>query len=313
MQEQIVCRVITGPTGSGKSRIAMQLAEKSGWDILCMDSMQIYRRMNIGTDKPTEEDRFKVTHHLIDICEPSEPFSVSMYAEEAVKKIRSLHQEGKEFVFVGGTGLYLEALMKPMGMGFIPANESLRTELHQIADAPDGKKRLDERLRKIDPDTADKLPLNDIRRRIRAIEVSELTGIPFSRQPASNQESMFQWRAICISPERSVLYDRINRRVYKMIENGLEKEVKSLLSEGIGPDAQSMQAIGYKEMIPYLHGEYSLDRAIEMIQTGTRHYAKRQITFFKRFDQLQYIDPAVKDAERKIAGFLKGTGGDWND
>ena len=183
MDEKIICRVLTGPTASGKSDIAMRLAERNGWEILCMDSMQIYRRMDIGTAKPTPEDRKRVPHHLIDLCEPDEPYSVSAYAEEAEKTILSLHSAGKEFLFTGGTGLYLEALMKPMGMGTVPANEELRAMLHELADRPDGRKLLDERLRKSDPDTADRLPLNDIRRRIRAIEVSEMTGIPFSKQP----------------------------------------------------------------------------------------------------------------------------------
>lgn len=306
MDEKIICRVLTGPTASGKSDIAMRLAERNGWEILCMDSMQIYRRMDIGTAKPTPEDRKRVPHHLIDLCEPDEPYSVSAYAEEAEKTILSLHSAGKEFLFTGGTGLYLEALMKPMGMGTVPANEELRTMLHELADRPDGRKLLDERLRKSDPDTADRLPLNDIRRRIRAIEVSEMTGIPFSKQPEIRRKSPFLWRAVCIAPPRDVLYERINSRVSRMIEAGLSGEVAALLAEGVPENAQSMQAIGYKEMIPYLRGEYMLETAADLIRKGTRHYAKRQMTFFKRLEELRYTDPFSEGADERIESILKG-------
>ena len=306
MDKKIICRVLTGPTASGKSSIAMRLAERNGWEILCMDSMQIYRRMDIGTAKPTAEDRKRVPHHLIDLCEPDESYSVSAYAEEAEKTILSLHSAGREFLFTGGTGLYLEALMKPMGMGFVPANEDLRARLHELADRPDGRKLLDERLRKSDPDTADKLPLNDIRRRIRAIEVSETTGVPFSKQPEIRRESPFLWRAVCIAPPRDVLYERINGRVSRMIEAGLSGEVAALLAEGVPENAQSMQAIGYKEMIPYLRGEYTLETAADLIRKGTRHYAKRQMTFFKRLEGLRYTDPFSEGADERIENILKG-------
>lgn len=306
MKKKIICRVLTGPTASGKSDFAMRLAEKNNWEILCMDSMQIYRRMDIGTAKPTPDDQKRVKHHLLDLCEPDEPFSVSSYTEEAERTIKSLSDSGREILFTGGTGLYLEALTKPMSMGFIHANETLREILHQLADQPDGRRLLDERLRKCDPATADKLPLNDIRRRIRAIEVSETTGIPFSRQPAVQKESHFLWRIVCIDPPREILYDRINRRVNRMIEAGLPAEVESLLDEGVPESAQSMQAIGYKEMIPFLRGIYPLETAAELIRKGTRHYAKRQMTFFRRLDGLHYIDPFDEDAYTRIENILRG-------
>ncbi len=308
MKDRIICRVLTGPTASGKSEYAMRLAAENGWDILCMDSMQVYRRMNIGTAKPTAEDRRKVPHHLIDLCEPDEPFSVSRYIEEAERTIQSLHEQGKGFLLVGGTGLYLEGLMKPMGLGFTEENAALRKELHLLADLPDGRRLLDERLRRCDPATADKLPLNDIRRRIRAIEVSETTGVPFSQQPARYSVSPYIWRAVCIVPDRDILYTRIKARVMEMIEKGLPDEVAALLNEGIPENAQSLQAIGYKEMIPYLHGEYDLSAAADMIQKATRHYAKRQMTFLKRIDNLFTADPLEKGFYNQISNILKGTG-----
>ena len=290
MAEKIVCRVLTGPTASGKSDIAFRLAREQGWEIVCMDSMQIYRRMDIGTAKPTREERETVPHHMLDICEPDESYSVSQYIESALKTVEERSGQGKEVLFVGGTGLYLEGLVHGMSMGFLPADEGLRAELHALANGPDGKRKLDERLRVADPATADKLPLNDIRRRIRAIEVSEISGIPFSAQePQCTEDSRFRWVVAATQTERNELYGRINRRVDRMIRDGLAGEVGALLREGIPEDAQSMQAIGYKEMVPFLRGEWTEEKAADEIRKGTRHYAKRQVTFLKRIGEIRYF------------------------
>ena len=307
MKEQIICRVLTGPTGSGKSEIAMQLAEENGWAILCMDSMQIYRRMDIGTAKPTPAERKKVPHYLLDLCEPDESFSVSRYIEAAEQCVREQHETGKEVLFVGGTGLYLEGMMKPMAMGNTEADESLRQELHLLAEKPDGLLLLDQRLRESDPATADKLPMNDIRRRIRAIEVYEATGIPFSRQENRRTESPFRWIPVSLWTEREELYRRINIRTERMIASGLAEEVKSLLQSGIPEDAQSMQAIGYKEMVPFLRGALPLEWAVSEIQKRTRHYAKRQITYLKRMDEIRYVETERKDRIERIRNiFMEG-------
>ena len=288
MSEQIICRVLTGPTASGKSDLAFRLARENGWEIICMDSMQIYCRMDIGTAKPTREEQRTVRHHMLDICEPDESYSVSQYIEDALRTAEERKREGKEVLFVGGTGLYLEGMVRGMSMGFRPADEKLREELHALAEGPEGRQRLDERLRRTDPATADKLPLNDIRRRIRAIEVSETTGIPFSQQKdCRERDERFRWIIASTCLERSVLYDRINRRVDRMIELGLPEEVERLLREGVPEEAQSMQAIGYKEMIPYLRGEWTLETAADEIRKGTRHYAKRQMTYLKRLDEVR--------------------------
>ena len=300
MKEKILCRVLTGPTGSGKSDIALQLAKEEGWDILCMDSMQVYRGMDIGTAKPTKEERAAVPHYLLDLCDPAEPFNVSQYIEAAEQLIPELHEKGREVLFVGGTGLYLEGLMRPMSMGSVPANEELRAELREMASSSDGKLKLDARLRKSDPETADKLPLNDIRRRIRAIEVYEATGIPFSKQENRPEESPFRWIPVSLRTGREELYRRINLRVLKMIREGLADEVRSLIGNGVPEDAQSMQAIGYKEMIPYLHGAYSLENAIEEIRKRTRHYAKRQMTYLKRMNEIRYVDTESENIKEKI-------------
>ena len=291
MSETIVCRVLTGPTASGKTKIAIRLALEQDWDILCMDSMQIYRRMNIGTAKITPEEMRGIKHYLMDIREPSESFSVSEYRDEAEKIILEEHRRGRSVLFVGGTGLYLQAMMHPMGMGYIPANEELRTELNNQAATEDGRLELHERLSRTDPITAARLPVNDVRRIIRAIEVYEATGIPFSAQKKreTDQDRRFCWKVVSTRTERALLYERINKRVTEMIRKGLKDEVAALLEEGVSPNAQSMNGLGYKEMIPCIHGEYSLDEAAERIRTGTRHYAKRQMTFLRREADIQYV------------------------
>ena len=301
--EKFICRVLTGPTASGKSALALRLAREMGWEILCMDSMQVYRRMDIGTAKPTAEERKLVPHRLLDLLDPRDAFSVSEYREIAEETMRRLHGEGKPFLFVGGTVLYLQALMHPMAMGSVPANPALREELNRLAGTPGGRQALSDRLRALDPETADRLPLNDVRRIVRAIEVSEGTGIPFSRQPVRESPEGYEWRVVSTAMERSRLYARINSRVGEMLRLGLAGEVESLLKEGVPEDAQSMQGLGYKEMIPFVRGECTQEEAAERIRIGTRHYAKRQMTFLRREEQVRYVDtesPGAYDTIRRI-------------
>ena len=309
MSKQMICRVLTGPTASGKSDLAFRLARENGWEIICMDSMQIYRRMDIGTAKPTGEEQKAVQHHMLDICEPDESYSVSQYIEDALRTAEERTREGKEVLFVGGTGLYLEGMVRGMSMGYRPADERLREELHALAEGPEGRRKLDERLRRTDPVTADKLPLNDIRRRIRAIEVSETTGIPFSRQEDRRErDDRFRWVIASTCLERNTLYDRINRRVDRMIEQGLPGEVEKLLREGVPEEAQSMQAIGYKEMIPYLRGEWPLEAAADEIRKGTRHYAKRQMTYLRRLEGVRYIRTDEAGAQAELQEYFTEIG-----
>ena len=300
-----VCRVLTGPTASGKTEIGIRLAKEMGWDILCMDSMQIYRRMNIGTAKPTIEEMQGVTHHLLDLCEPTDSYSVSDYREAAEKLIEELAARRRETLFVGGTALYLQAMMHPMGMGQVSANKELREELNRLAETPDGKKLLHERLRQLDPVTAERLPLNDVRRTIRAIEVSEATGVPFSMQPNREVPTAYEWKVVSTAMERPRLYERINERVTGMIRAGLQEEVAALLAEGVPEDAQSMQGLGYKEMVPCIRGEYSVEDAAERIRLGTRHYAKRQMTFLRREEQIRYVNTEEADAYEQIRELLE--------
>ena len=302
MTETITCRVLTGPTASGKTALGIRLAKEMNWVILCMDSMQVYRRMNIGTAKPTPEEMQGVPHYLMDICEPTDLYSVSDYRDEAEKTILREHERGREVLFVGGTVLYLQALMHPMSMGLTAANDALRKELNEQAMTAEGRKVLHERLMQNDPATARRLPVNDVRRVIRAIEVWEATGIPFSQQPkrVSENEGRFCWKTVSTQMDRTLLYERINRRVTEMIRRGLKDEVEGLLAEGVPENARSMCGLGYKEMIPCVHGECSVDEAAEMIRTGTRHYAKRQMTFLKREASIQYVRTDMEGAYEEI-------------
>lgn len=304
MKEKILCRVITGPTASGKSGYALRLAQEQKYEILCMDSMQIYRGMNIGTAKPTSEEQRLVPHHLLDIADPRDTYSVAAWRDTAVPMIRQMASEGKQVLFVGGTGLYLDSLIHPMAMGSVPADEELRRELRIRGETLQGRNELHEMLRKLDPETAERLPVNDLRRVIRAIEVSQITGIPFSKQPHDEQESEFDWRVVALMPEREILYHRIEDRVDQMIADGLADEVRSLLDSGVPENAQSMSGLGYKEMIPYLCGMTDLATAIREIKLGTRHYAKRQTTYMKRFEKAVYVDPMRKDAYERIMEVL---------
>ena len=271
-----------------------------------MDSMQIYRRMNIGTAKPTKEEMGGVTHHLMDICEPTDAYSVSDYRDAAEKLILQISEKGKSILFVGGTVLYLQSLIHPMGMGMVPANDKLREQLNKLAETGEGRAELHKRLQHIDPVTAGRLPVNDVRRTIRAIEVWEATGIPFSAQPKRENEnrSRFCWKVVATEMDRTILYERINHRVTDMIRRGLKEEVESLLEEGVPEEARSMSGLGYKEMIPCIRGEYSLEDAAEMIRKGTRHYAKRQMTFLRREECIHYVRTDRDNAYDELKRYL---------
>ena len=300
--------VLTGPTAGGKSALALEIARRKGWEILCMDSMQIYRRMDIGTAKPTREEQKLVPHHLLDLCEPTETFSVAAWRDRAEALLTEMFREGRQPLLVGGTGLYLQALMHPMAMGAVEANEELRAELRKEAETPEGRRLLHRRLAELDPETAERLPVNDVRRIIRAIEVTTATGIPFSRQPEREQPSPFEWKAAALRMPREELYQRIHIRVGKMIRDGLPDEVDALLKEGVPENAQSMAGLGYKEMIPYLKGRCSLEEAGDAIRLGTRHYAKRQITFLKREPRIRYVDARGEEAIGELLGYYAGEG-----
>ena len=288
--ERKTCWVLTGPTASGKTALSIRLAKAHGCEIVCMDSMQIYRGMDIGTAKPTTAEMDGVTHHMLDVVDPTENFSVAEYQEQAERVCEEIFARGRQPLFVGGTGLYLRALRHPMAMGVVAGDQAIRDELEAIADTPGGREKLHAQLAEIDPPTAERLHVNDVRRVVRALEVYRLTGVPFSQQPEIEGEPRFNYRVATLTMDRAILYDRINRRVDMMLADGLIDEVRGLLERGVPAGAQALKAIGYKEVIRHLTGEWSLDKMIDELKKGTRHYAKRQLTWMRREEDVLWVD-----------------------
>jgi len=294
------CWVLTGPTASGKTALSIRLAKARDCEIVCMDSMQIYRRMDIGTAKPTTDEMAGIPHHMIDVADPDEAFSVARYQEMAEECIAYIHARGKRALLVGGTGLYLRALRQPMAMGDVSADDHLRAELEALAAEEGGKQRLHDMLVEVDPETAARLHLNDVRRAVRALEVYKLTGVPFSRQPQLQTESRFSYRVASLMMDRALLYARIEKRVDQMIEQGLIDEVRGLLESGVPADCQAMKAIGYKEIVPFIRGEASWEETDYLLKLNTRHYAKRQLTWMRREDNVLWVDALRDDAYQTL-------------
>ena len=302
----MTCLTITGPTASGKSDLALALAEKLDGEIVCMDSMQIYRGMDIGTAKPSPEEQARVPHHMLDVAGPMDSFSVTRYKEMAYSCAHDILKRGHLPVFCGGTGFYLRALRSDMAMGGAAGDPQVRSRLEKEA-AEMGQEAMHAHLMQLDPETAARLHPNDIRRVIRALEVMEITGIPFSRQQNSmERDRTFTWRVICLDMDRETLYRRINLRVDRMIESGLEAEVKGLLDMGVSASCQSMQGIGYKEWIPYFSGQEgeSVDTVAEAIRLNTRHYAKRQLTWMRREEEVLWLNALSPDTLRRATEYI---------
>ncbi len=308
MKPQVIA--ISGPTASGKSDLALKLAQTLNGEIICMDSMQIYRRMDIGTAKPTMEEQAIVPHHMLDIVEPTENYAVADYAQAAEKVIFEIAARGKQPILVGGTGLYLKALMHGLSLGNAGGDEKIRARLYAMAEEPDGKVRLHRRLSEVDPVSAGKFHPNDIRRVIRALEVFELTGTPISQQKQEEPDRSFSVLPLAIDMPREILYARLEKRVHLMMKQGLLQEVKALLESGVAPCMQSMQGIGYKELIPVVQGTQCVDDAVWQIILNTRHYAKRQGTWLRTEPQTIWMteEPEKRfDAAMKhIEAFRKG-------
>lgn len=291
MNDKIIA--VAGPTASGKSALALELCKRLDGELISLDSMQIYRGLDIGTAKPTKAEQAEVRHHMIDICEPTENFSAAEFAERAHKVIADVRSRGKRAVLCGGTGLYLDTVLGRLDFGEIESDEKLRGELIAFAEK-NGAEALHERLREIDPQAAEKIHPNNVRRVARAIEIYELTGktkTEHDREAIS--DSPYESLIIGLDyDDREVLYSRINRRVDAMIEAGLEGEVRSLVSRGLlSAESTAGQAIGYKEMLGYIAGDCSLGDAVEKIKLGTRRYAKRQLTWLRRNPDIKWLYP----------------------
>ncbi len=292
---------VVGPTASGKTALGVSIAKHYGGEVVSADSMQIYRTMDIATAKPTLEEMGGIPHHLIDFWEPQRPFSLAQYVELASKAIADIHSRGKLPVLVGGTGLYVNTLLDNIALGDSGGNEELRAKLLREAEEKGNGFLLDE-LRAVDPETAENLHENNLLRIIRAIEVYQLTGITMSQwvKQSRDRESPYRFCIIGLNfKDRQKLYDRINCRVDEMMQAGLLEEAKKVLN---GPLQTAAQAIGYKELKPYLDGGLPLEVCVEKLKQSTRRYAKRQLTWFRRDSRIHWIYP---DEEKIFANIFE--------
>ncbi len=282
--QKIPLAVIAGPTASGKTALAVELALCLNGEIISADSMQVYKGMEIATAKPTMEERKGIAHHLMDFLPPEQSYSVAEYAEDARRCIREIASRGKLPILTGGTGLYIQSVVDNLEFAPAEADEGLRTELEQLAEERGGVALL-EILREFDPVMAGRLHPNNRGRIIRAIEVYRTTGVTMSEALRRSREhpSPYRPHMLLLSFEdRQVLYDRIDARVDAMMERGLVEEAKQMFRRRDSLSATALQAIGYKELFPYFAGLTDLDTAVERMKMETRRYAKRQISWFKR-------------------------------
>jgi len=289
MQQKEKLVVIVGPTAVGKTELSLQLAGHFQGEIISGDSMQVYRGMDIGTAKATPEERAMVPHHLIDIIDPDEEYSVALFQSAATRLITEINQRGHLPFIVGGTGLYIESVTHRFQFAEAEHDPELRERLQRLAET-EGVDALHRQLAEFDPITANRLHPNDVKRVIRAIEIYRLTGHKMSDYQHRAAHSPYDLVMIGLSMDRDVLYQRINERVDKMIEAGLVEEVRLLLDRGYQPGLTSMQGLGYKELVPYLYGEITLEQAINDIKQRTRHFAKRQLSWFRRMTEIQWFD-----------------------
>jgi tRNA dimethylallyltransferase len=306
----VLCRlvVIVGPTGSGKTRLAMRLAEHTGGEVVSADSQQVYAGMDIGTGKVTADERARVPHHMLDVVRPDEEMTAQRFVELADRAIAEVVARGKHVIVCGGTGLYVRALLLGLFAG-PPASPALRAELSAQA-RRDGTPALHAELSRIDPVAAARIDRNDEKRIIRALEVFRLTGEPMSAHQAKHDHrsmpARYDAQMIGISPERDALYQAIDRRVDAMIDAGLESEVFALRARGYRPPLRSQQAIGYAELHDAAEGRVARPRAIELIKRNSRHYARRQLSWYRADPQIHWHgDPAavdLADLERYLAG-----------
>ena len=282
--------VIAGPTAVGKTEYAIKAAQAFNGEIVSCDSMQLYKYMDIGSAKPTIEEQKAAPHHLVDIIDPRDDFSVAEYQNLAKDKILTLLKENKLPVIAGGTGLYLNSILYDMDFGGGGADNEIRKKYEKIAKEL-GNEELYKMLQQADPDAAKRLHPNNTKRVIRALESIETghEGIK-SFNEVSVKTSEYEAILIGLTRDRAELYDRINRRVDIMMDLGLVDEVRKLMSMGLDADSISMKGIGYKEIIRYLNGEYDIDEAVRLIKRDSRRYAKRQLTWFKRYDDMKWFN-----------------------
>ena len=290
--------VICGATASGKTSLSVECAKKFNGEIISADSMLVYQGMDIGTAKPTIEERGGILHHLIDVASPKQAFSVSDYEKIALPILERILAEGKTPIICGGTGFYVNSLLYKRQFGNVGASQEIREKYERIAEEK-GKEYVHALLREVDEESANKLHFNDVKRVIRALEIYEVTGKAKSLQD-DTLTPRFDFVSVSIEYPREVLYERINKRVDIMFEQGLKEEVENLLLSGVTEDSQCMQGIGYKEVAEGIKKGFSDEEIKELIKKNTRNYAKRQITFFKRMENHMVFLPQDATAENVL-------------
>ncbi len=290
--------IICGATATGKTELAVKCAQKLNSEIISADSQLIYRGLDIGTAKPTLDERGGIVHHMIDIVEPRQEFSVFDYAAGATPVIGRLLAHGKTPVICGGTGFYINSLLFDFAYGNAGADKTVREKYNKLLQEQ-GKEYIHALLEQVDPQTASRLHVNDTKRVIRALEIFETGGIKKSDQH-DTLIPKYEYVAVAVNYQREELYARINSRVDGMFERGLIDEVKNLLNSGVDENCQCMQAIGYKEVVNCLKNGDNESTMRNIIKLNTRHYAKRQITFFKKLPNIFWIDPADATAEKVL-------------
>lgn len=312
MAEKIV--VVAGPTASGKTALGIALAKELNGEIVSADSMQVYRGMDIGTAKATMDEREGIPHHMLDVAEPWEDYSVARYVEQAEACCRDILRRGRLPILVGGTGLYIDSLVSGRDFAAVDSDQGLREALSAEYDALGGE-AMHRRLQEIDPERAAILHPGDKRRIVRALEVYRLTGMTITQHDRQTRALPRRFDAAAIHlnfKNRPALYARIDRRVDRMVEQGLFREVEGLLAAGLSPESTAMQAIGYKEVVRALQGELRREEAVDLIKQASRRYAKRQLTWFGRDKEALPIlwedEPDFEYARRLSTEFLHSRG-----
>lgn len=297
--------MLSGSTASGKTLVAIELAKRLDGEVISADSMQIYKYFNIGTAKPTKEEMGDVVHHMIDFVEPSCNYDVSEFKKSAEGLVKDILSRGKLPIICGGTGLYFDSLIKNIEFSEIEVDFEYRDKLQKLAEK-NGNKCLHDLLREMDPISADNIHPNNVKRVIRAIEATKVAGIPFSEQKttAITTPPEFRYKMFFLEYNRDVLYQRINMRVDLMLKQGLLEEVKELQAKGFLADTTAAQAIGYKEILKYINGEMSFEDAIELLKRESRRYAKRQITWFKQYNDRINILCSGRDFDEIVENII---------
>ena len=310
-RDHMIC--IVGPTASGKTALSVRLAQALGGEIVSFDSMQVYRRMDIGTAKPTPEERCGVPHHMLDVADPAENYSVSRYVQEADACVQDILSRGRPVILVGGTGLYIDSLIA--GRQFAPLTQTGRREALERRAAEEGAQPLLDELRAVDPERAARLSVSDVKRIVRALEIWQETGRTMTDFDRESRAIPPRYRPLWLGlhfPERAQLYARIDLRVELMYAQGLAQEVRALLDSGVPDRATSLQALGYKQVVQALEAVLPPEAALGTIQQATRRYAKRQMTWFRANPAVQWLDASAgadeifRAALQKAADFDSG-------